>query len=150
MRDYGEVKRVKLVFSERGGLSYSQMNAYYKWLSYKGENQVLKLGNLAYDTIDMQLMEVQNHAGHDGLKLADIVASAFFKGADVHDTGASDPQFAMALRPRMARAPNGQISGYGVKLMPAYGQLKSRTQPEQLEIFRHYGYPAQWWADGGP
>jgi hypothetical protein len=46
----------------------------------------------------------------------------------------------------MARVPEGgtQISGYGVKLMPSFG--KALLLPKQGEIFRHYGYPKQWWA----
>lgn len=146
--DHGDVQRMKLVFSERGGLSYTQLNAYYQWLRYKGDNQKIRFGNLAYDTIHMRLMEVHNHAGHDGLKLPDIVASAFFKAADIHDTRACDPSFAEALRPKMARWPDtndGQISGYGVKLMPGLSALNGKVKPEQLSAFRSYGYPAQWW-----
>jgi len=153
MIDYGATQKVKLVFSERGGLSYAQLNAYYQWLRYKGDNQKLALGNLSYETIDMQLLEVKNHAGHEGLKLPDIVASAFFKAADIHDTRGNDPEFALALRQRMARWPdnaNGQISGYGVKLMPGMRQLKGRVQASQLAVFKEYGYPAQWWRDSGP
>lgn len=153
LAEHNEVRKVKLVFSERGGLSYTQINAYYEWLRSKGDNQFLPLGNIAYDTISMNLLEVHNHAGHNGLKLPDIVASAFFKGADIHDTGAIDPSFALALRPRMARWPDtsgGQISGYGVKLMPGYGKLKKKVHPSQLELFSKFGYPSQWWADGGP
>jgi hypothetical protein len=148
IRDYGSVQRLKLVFSERGGLSYTQLNAYYEWLRSKGDNQVLKMGNLEYETIHMRLMQVVNHAGHDGLKLPDIVASAFFKAADVLDTGGCDTSFAAALEPRMARWPDnkqGLVSGYGVKLMPGYGSLKGKIQPEQLAVFARYGYPAQWW-----
>jgi len=153
IEQFGEVRRVKLIFSERGGLSYSQLNAYYEWLRYKGDNQFLPLGNIAYDTISMRLLEVHNHAGHAGLKLPDIVASAFFKAADVHDTGALDANFAKALKPRMARWPDksgGQIAGYGVKMMPGFGQVRRRVQPCQLEIFSYFGYPKQWWAYGGP
>lgn len=145
VREYGSPQLMKLVFSERGGLSYTQLNAYYQWLRYKGDNQFLTQGNIEYDTINMRLMEVHNHAGHDGLKLPDIVASAFFKAADIHDTGQCDPQFAEALRPRMARSPDRQISGYGVKLMPGLGALKGKVEPRQLDVFRAYGYPAQWW-----
>ncbi|WP_158916220.1 DUF3800 domain-containing protein [Caulobacter sp. S45] len=151
LKDYGEIRKVKLVYSERGGLSYSQMNAYYSWLRSKGENQFLTAGNLVYETMDMRLLEVQNHTGHDGLKMPDIVASALFKAADRWDTGACDPRFAKALAPRMARwpEPNGAIAGYGVKLMPTLGKLINKTQSEQLEIFRHFGYPDQWRA-GSP
>jgi len=150
LQDYGSTQRVKLVYSERGGLSYGQLKAYYEWLRSKGNNQVLPLGNIVYDTIDMRLIEVVNHVDHDGLKLPDIVASAFFKAADKHDTGACDPQFALALKPRMAISPDDSISGYGVKLMPKFGPLARQVAPEQIQIFRSYGYPKQWWVDGGP
>lgn len=148
LEDHGEISKLKLVYSERGGLSYSQLNAYYQWLSYKGNNQFLPLGNLAYETMDMRLLEVRNHAADDGLKLPDIVASAFFKAADVHDTGFCDPAFALALRPRMARWPErgGRISGYGLKLMPSFAQTARRVRDEQMTVFREYGYPEQWWA----
>lgn len=147
-RDYGEVRKVKLVFSERGGLKYDQLNAYYQWLRMKGQNQKLMMGNIVYETIDMGLLDVCAHAGHDGLKLPDIVASAFFKAADHYDTRGCDTTFAEALRPIMARWPDtkaGKIAGYGVKLMPRLSQLKSCTRPEQLAIFKSYGYPSQWW-----
>lgn len=151
--EHGSIQKVKLVYSERGGLSYDQLNAYYQWLRYKGDNQKLTLGNLAYDTIDMQLVEVHNHSGHEGLKLPDIVASAFFKAADVYDTRECDPRYALALRERMARHPDtkdGLIAGYGVKLMPNFKTLKRVVLPEQISVFEEYGYPAQWWQGGGP
>lgn len=149
LREFGAKERVKLIFSERGGLSYSQLNAYYYWLGEKGENQFLSLGNLEYETIHMSLLEVHNHTSLDALKLPDIVASAFFKAADVHDTAACDPSFAKALGPRMASS-SELVAGYGVKLMPQYKSLLRRVRPEQTEIFAHYGYPRQWWASGGP
>ena len=150
--EYGGTRKVKLIFSERGGLSYSQMNAYYEWLKSKAGHQVLPLGELVYDTLNMRLLEVWNHAGHSGLILPDIVASAFFKASDVWDTGACDPQFALALRPRMARWPEseGLIAGYGVKLMPGISKLASVTKPAQVAVFRSYGYPQQWWDKAVP
>jgi hypothetical protein len=86
------------------------------------------------------------HLEREGLQLADAVAAAFFKACDKHDTGACDPQFAKLLRDRMAREPDnhsGRISGFGVKLLPSFA--KARLDPDQAEIFRHYGYPGQWW-----
>ena len=93
-------------------------------------------------------MRVYNHTERDGLKLPDIVASAFFKAVDVHQTGACDPTFAKLLTPRMARAPDcGLIAGYGVKLMPNWKTLDRFNVPdEQRVILRHFGYPHnQWW-----
>jgi len=101
-------------------------------------------------------MRVYNHAERDGLKLPDIVASAFFKAVDVLQTGKCDATFAKLLTPRMARAPDsGQIAGYGVKLMPNWRTLDKFNVPdEQRIILRHFGYPYnQWWqrmVDPGP
>jgi hypothetical protein len=146
LKRYGEVKKGKLEYSQRGGLGYDQMTAYYDWLRMKSraENLFLPLGDLAWATMDRRLLEVHNHKDRDGLKLPDIVASAFFKAADIHDTGACDPKFAQLLKPRMARSPDtDEIAGFGVKLMPNWRLL--RVQPEQREIFSFYGYPKQWW-----
>lgn len=91
-------------------------------------------------------MEGYPHQDREGLQLADVVASAFFKACDKHDTGACDPSFAKALKPRMAREPNkvsGQISGFGVKLMPS--MRKAKLDADQASIFKFYGYPGQWW-----
>src|SRR5690606_11139357 len=38
MRRYGGPRYVKLEFSQRGGLRYSQMRAYYDWIRMKGAN----------------------------------------------------------------------------------------------------------------
>lgn len=145
--EHKEIRKLKLVFSARGGLSYSQMNAYYAWLKSKGNNQFLKKGSLEFEALDMRLLEVENHAAFDPLKLPDIVASAFFKAADIHHTRGCDPSFALALKDRMARWPDrksGVISGYGVKLMPGYGALHGKVEDRQREVFRQYGYPKEW------
>lgn len=148
MKRYGEPRYLKFEYSERGGLSYSQMNAYYDWLRLKSEanRMFLPLGDLQWSTMHRDLLKVYNHSLRDGLKLADIVASAFFKGVDLWDTRACDPSFAKLLRPRMARHPDtkdGIISGYGVKLMPNWKYLN--VKPEQAELLKFYGYPTQWW-----
>lgn len=160
MQRYGEPRRVKLEYSERGGLSYSQMHAYYEWIKIKSGSGDMPLylpwGNLQWPVMHQDLMSVYNHKVRDGLKLPDIVASAFFKAVDVHDTGECDPSFARLLGPRMARSPDtDQICGYGVKLLPNWKALDTyRVPDEQREILRHYGYPnRQWWqkvVDPGP
>ena len=155
IKRYGEPRYVKLEYSERGGLSYSQMHAYYEWIRMKSANGRVPLylpwGKVAFDVLHQDLMRVYNHKERDGLKLPDIVASAFFKAADVYDTGQCDPQFAKALAPRMAKAPDtGQIGGYGVKLWPSWTKLNNFNVPHhQREIFRYYGYPRNyWWQEG--
>jgi hypothetical protein len=145
--EFGAPRKVKLVYSVRGGLSYSQMNAYFELLRIKDGDLKLPLGRIHWSVIDRNLVELHNHDDRAGLQLADIVASAFFKACDKYDTGACDPQFAMLLAPRMARDPDrlsGSICGFGVKLLPKWSV--ARLLPEQQTIFRHYGYPGrQWW-----
>ncbi len=152
MKRYGEARKVKLEYSERGGLRYSQMHAYYEWLRIKsaGGKRALfvPFGDFQYSVLHPDLMRVYNHAERDGLKLPDIVASAFFKAVDVHQTKACNPSFAKLLETRMAKAPDtGQIAGYGVKLMPNWRTLiKFGVSEEQRSILRHYGYPGdEWW-----
>jgi len=151
LKRYDEPKRVKLEFSERGGLRYSQMNVYYEWINMKSVGGKIPLflpwGTVDFSVLHQDLFKVYNHKDRAGMKLADIVASAFFKAVDVHDTNACDPQFAKLLAPRMAKAPDtNQVAGYGVKLMPNWKTLDQFKVPdEQREILRFYGYPKQWW-----
>lgn len=146
-KEHGSPQKMKVEFSNRGGLSYSQMNAYFRWINYQGDNTFLRFGKIHWETISYDLLKVYPHYERSGLQLADIVASAFFKAADKYNTGSCDPRFARALRPRMARyrdQATEAAAGYGVKLMPSFKGAK--MLPEQQEIFRFYGYPKQWWA----
>jgi hypothetical protein len=147
---FGEIKRVKLVYSKAGGLSYPQMAAYYEWIRDKSRNnnQYLRMGDIQYETIHSRLLEVRDHKSELRLGLADAVASAFYKACDKRDTGACDARFAKLLEPRIAHAgdvQNGLMSGYGVKLFPSL--RKAALDKDQSEIFRHYGYPKQWWQE---
>lgn len=152
MKRYGEPRFVRLEYSERGGLRYSQMHAYYEWLKMKTAGgkvpPFVPFGDFQYSVLHPDLMRVYNHVDRDGLKLPDIAASAFFKAVDKLQTGDCDPTFAKLLARRMARAPDsGQIAGYGVKLMPNWGTLdRFKVPSEQRAILRYYGYPYdQWW-----
>lgn len=155
----GSAQRVKVVFSERGGLNVGQMAAYYDKL----ENQtrfdammhdtparkrvVLGRGNLDWETVHPLLLLRNNHKASAGLQLADVVASSFFQACDQYNTLGCNPSFARLLRPRMARAPDngsGRISGYGLKVAPGYEPTK--WLPIQGQIFADFGYPDEWWA----
>lgn len=145
----GAAKRVKVVFSERGGMNVGQMTAYYDKLKHQSRSgrMVLKRGNLDWDTFHPLLLKHANPKVSAGLQMADVVASSFFSACDQYNTLNCDPSFALLLHKRMARAPDkpsGQISGYGVKVLPKYEPDK--WLPIQSEIFRAYGYPKEWWA----
>lgn len=115
------VQKLKIEYSNRRGISYSQMTAYYQWLKMKSSanNLFLPLGDLEWDVMDRDLLGSYNAKDRPGLQIADVVASAFFKAFDKHDTGGCDPQFAKLLSARMARVPDkprGQVSGYASNL----------------------------------
>lgn len=142
----GAPKKLRIEYSARGGLQYAQMAAYYEWLKLKKSRLYLPWGKIEWDVMHSDLLFVYPHLDREGLQLADIVASAFFKACDKYDTGQCDPQFAKLLEPRMARMPdrsNGQISGFGVKLIPSLH--RACLDRDQEAIFRFYGYPKQWW-----
>lgn len=146
LKQHGEAKKLRIEYSARGGLRYSQMSAYYEWMKMKRMNPYLPWGRICWEVMDRDLLKVYPHLDREGLQLADVVASAFFKACDKYDTGKCDPQFAKLLKPRMAREPNtrrGQISGFGVKLMPSMRTAK--LDHDQADIFKFYGYPKQWW-----
>jgi hypothetical protein len=159
LKKRGEVGRVKLEFSERGGLRYSQMKAYYEFINIKSAGGRVPLflpwGFVDFRTLHPDIMHVYSHRTRPGLKLPDITASAFFRAVDIHDTRDLNPSFAKLLKPRVAADPvNKMLAGYGVKLMPNMRALDRFRVPEsQREILKFYGYPRQWWqrvVDPGP
>ncbi len=151
IKKFGRPSRVKLVFSERGGLRYSQMHAYFEWINMKsvGGDRPLYLpwGKVDFRCLHRDLLKVFPHRELAALKMPDIVSSAFYRAVDVLDVPRRDSSFAKLLKPRMACDPvSGLISGYGVKLMPNWKALDRFNVPEsQREILRFYGYPKQWW-----
>lgn len=146
MQTFGYPGTLKIELSQRGGIRYVGMRAYCHWLKETSQAGVgaLPQGSIAWDVIDIMQIEDFPHKTRAGLQLADWVCGAFFKAADKHNTGAVDPQFAKILTPIMARLSASQpVAGFGVKLMPNFRRLA--IDQDQLEIFRHYGYPNQWW-----
>jgi hypothetical protein len=140
MRQHGEPRKVKLEFSENGGLRYDEIKEYLRLLrqhSMQG-TQFLSYGDIDWSAIDIDLLDSFPNDERAGLQLADTVASAFFDACDIQRNGACFNLPAKALRPRVARKLTGVYAGYGVKLMPNWKTAKLRD--DQAEIFRFYGY----------
>ncbi|HLY06303.1 MAG TPA: DUF3800 domain-containing protein [Rhizomicrobium sp.] len=149
LADYHEVKKVKLVYSQRGGLSVHEMGEYYDWIQSQSQSDSLFLpwGDLQWDTLSQHLLRVRPHQRVPGLQMADIVASSFFQACDKRDIPRCDNLCAKILEPRMGRFPDvgGRFSGYGVKLLPNFKAAK--LDKDQQHIFTSYGYPYQLWQD---
>lgn len=141
IREHGEPKKLKIIFSQRGGISYEELGLYYDVLR---EHDFAGTQHVTYDAItwsvmDRDLLEAFPANSRPDLSLPDIAASAFFAACDKHDRNAPPfPAPAKLLKPRVALGPK-TWAGYGVKLMPSSFHVKMDN--DQAEIFRFYGYP---------
>jgi hypothetical protein len=151
VQKYGAPKRMKIIFSERGGLRIGQIGAYYHWIKQQSlnDNLYISWGDVEWETIHPLPIDKEFHKNLEGLKLADVLAAAFFGACDDRQSGPCQPTYAENLRPIVARFPHtntGRYSGYGVKLLPKWSEAKLRF-PQQT-VFRRYGYPLQLWQKG--
>jgi hypothetical protein len=140
LREHREPKHVELVFSERGGLRYSQ-TIEYLWLlmeQARSNTTYLPTREVRWAVLHPQLMRAIPHNRSAGCQLADPVASAFFQATNAHGAGKLDPQFAVALRPRIWRV-NGKYENNGLCLQPTPYSRANLTET-QKHIFRSYGF----------
>lgn len=140
IHDYGERRKVKIEFSERGGHRYSQTGAYHYYLRHQqqGGKIFLKKREPVTGLLDWDLMEAHPHGERAGLQLADFVASAFYQAIDVSGQAKWNIEPAQTLEPIMAKE-NGTAKDFGAALFPSRWWEAGLT-PEQEQIFRFYGY----------
>lgn len=144
MKEHGAPKKVKLVFSERGGIKYGELEEYYRLLYWhdKYGTQFVDRDKIEWRVLHKDLLEAHPHNSRPGLILPDIVASSFFTACDKYDRNkAPDPRSAFKLDTRLTRRNDkldSQPAGYGVKLIP---NLKvAQLDEDQYRIFKNYGY----------
>ena len=139
-RDFKDVKKMKIVFSERGGITYGQTAAYAEVLKMqaRANNTFLRKWEIKWRTLDHNLIRPGAHDQIAGLQMADAVASAFYQAVDRFEVRKWDTSFAKILAPVVAKL--GDTSAdYGVVLQPT-PPWKALLSPEQAEIFEFYGY----------
>jgi hypothetical protein len=142
---YGEPRPIKLIFSQRGGMSYDRLVSYLGLLRFQSEIGHLYLsdGDLAWQVIDLALIRAIAHKNEAGLQLADVVAGAFYEAVCVDGQRVCEPSRAELLFPRLYRGARGQILGYGVKPMPM--PWKMQLTLEQRAFFESLGFPREKW-----
>jgi hypothetical protein len=141
---------LRIVFSRRGGLRYIDFANYLKKLRRQSRAGMLVLnrGDLTWSLIDDEEIFVLDHVQRAGLQLADIGAAAFFEAVDQDRPTECDPQYAMILKPIMARRGPGGELWLGVKAMPELPSMQ--LSDKQREIFEFYGFnPEGWRTPGG-
>lgn len=134
-----EGRGARIVFSERGGHDYQHLKAYLDLLEAQAvSGHGVKLAReIVPGVIQPELIEVRRHDDLAGLQLADIVASAFFQGANVRSDEDLEP--ALALHPRVARDANARSAAeFGLLRLPfkQHGEIPEGSRP----LFEKFGY----------
>lgn len=141
IKDYGEVRTMRIELGARGGFSLGQFKAYLTYLECQSRTDSLYLsrGDLAWSVIDVEQIEAFKAAKRAGIQLADTVASAFKQAVELTPEGQCKTHYAEALRPRMASDRRGLIADFGIKIMPSPFWL-SGSNAAQIAILEKYGY----------
>jgi len=139
MRDYSEIRSMRVEFSDRGGVNLQSIREYFEYLFDQSRLGMLFIKD--YD-LDWRVFDKENLFQHPnqarpGLQLADVVASAFFQGIERTSQGIVRPEYAKLLEPRIAQHPkHKRVHGFGVKVMPTW--IPSRLPSDQREILSFY------------
>jgi Protein of unknown function (DUF3800) len=140
MQQHGKPKHLHVIFSERGGVRYSQTIAYLDLLVNQARSKTTFLNRreIKWQVMHPQLITSAPHGKVAGLQLADSVASAFCYAADAAHPRPHDTSQAEALAPVMWHKQK-VIAGNGVTLLPWKIYQAALTEP-QKKIFKFYGY----------
>lgn len=145
IKDYGERKKVKIEFSQRGGHSYGQTKAYYWYLKqqHDSDNIFLKKRQPVMDLLSPNLMEFYPHYTRAGMQLSDCIASSFYQAIDCLGPGTWNMEPAKTLD-RILPKELGKCADFSVVLQPT-PPWKADLTPNQKLIFEHYGYDFVKW-----
>jgi hypothetical protein len=137
--DFGEIRPMRVVFSQRGGHSYGQTKAYLEVLKAQasGRTTHLQKREIIPAALRFNLVDYIPHAEEAGLQLADVAASAFFQAMELSPKGVLTGP-AEALKPVVA-SENGIRLDYGLTLQPMPPERACLTA-EQQAIFKFYGF----------
>jgi hypothetical protein len=140
LREYGEVRKLKIEFSQRRDVSYAQMKAYQELLKVQSRAGSLYKNkrDVKWQVLDHNLISAHPHRERAGLQLADAIPASFFQAVNVFGPGDWDPQFARSLKKIMATE-NGSHVDYGVALQPT-PPARAELTAKQKQIFQYYGY----------
>jgi len=140
LRDFGTTKHLKLVFSERGGMRYTQTVAYLDLLRQQARSKTtyLTTREIKWTIIHPKLITSIPHHMSAGVQLADIIPSAFFEATNTTGKGSWDTRFAELLKPCMGTQ-KGIFEDVSVSSQPRPYQ-KGNLNDQQKKIFRFYGF----------
>jgi hypothetical protein len=146
--DRRDTDKLRIIFSRRGGLTYSDFEEYLTKLYWQSrlKSLVLNYKDIKWSVIDWEEVRVLDHKERAGLQLADVVAGAFYQAVEQNRGGGEaecDPSHAKLLKPIIAARPNGWTIGYGLKTMPI--PIAMNLAIRQRALFEFYGFPKNGW-----
>ncbi len=114
--------RLKVIFSRRGGLSYSGFQNYLNVIKETPNGS-----KIHWPVIDIASIEAKDHSTDAGLQLADCGASAIAAALEPDPYGNIEAQYLHELQ-NMVYSRNGNYLSYGLKLLPEINQLELTPQ----------------------
>jgi hypothetical protein len=130
----GGPHRLRLVFSRRGGTNYETMANYLRLL--RDDRQLYPTpGKIAWDVLNPNDLDVQNHSKRAGLQLADVITSAFYAAVEPNFYGNHEPRYAELLRDTVIRK-RGNALNHGMSPVPGF--MKCQANEHQLAFFRSF------------
>jgi len=124
--------RVRITFSRRGGMSYTDFRDYLQWLRMTDAPDM----NIHWPVIDIDAIDAIDHSRNAGLQLADTIASAFAAGVEIDRYGNCEPRYAEILK-RITYERRGNYFSYGVKLVPPHHNMElAAEQVRFIDIFK--------------
>lgn len=118
-RAYGEVRSVKIIFSNRKDISNAQTGAYLLKLKTERHDRSYfnNKGQIDWSVVDVFDMASRRPKDVIGLQIADCTASAIFRALDENWFGDAQPEYLTLLRDRFVRTASTPRD-YGFKLLP--------------------------------
>jgi hypothetical protein len=144
IRDYGEMRTMRIELGARGGVSLPRIKVYL-WEKLQRQSQAgttfLKRGSIDWSAMDRNEIEIFQAHRRAGIQLADVVASAIRQAVDLKPDGTLITAYADALRPVVASTTRGVVADHGFKLMPDPPSLwRIGLSDDQVRLFERFGY----------
>src|SRR5690606_16261708 len=113
---------VRLVFSNRSTMNYSELASYLRHLESNREALDYRADT---SVVRPDQVETYTSGRRMGLQIADAIASSLFQAVTLNRYGLTEPSYTLALRPVSYRH-QGTVWGYGIKILPAEAEEARR------------------------
>ena len=116
--------KVRIIFSRRGGMDYSDFQNYLRKLAVTDDPAM----RIHWPVIDIEHgVEARDHGSRYGLQLADIAMGGLRSALEFDLYGNLEPSFAEKLRPLVYKR-NANYLSYGAKIVPSPEDIQAYSQ----------------------